>query len=212
LGGLMFALLVAIPAAIISAVRRASWVDLGVNSVATGLMSVPTFWLGILLTLVFSVLLHWLPTVGYVEPAENFRSFLAHMILPWITLGAALAALIMRMLRSTLLDILGQDYIRTARAKGLTERVVFVRHALRNAAIPTITVVGMQAGYLMAGAVVIERVFSYPGMGLLLIGSITSRDYPVIQAGILVFAASFALINLFTDLLYTVVDPRIRIR
>ena len=130
--------------------------------------------------------------------------------MPWITLGSALAALTTRILRSSMLDVLSQDYIRTARAKGLEERVVMVRHALRNAAIPTITVVGVQAGYLMGGAIVTERVFAYPGMGLLMVGSITTRDYPVIQAGIMLFALSFVVINLFTDVLYVLVDPRIR--
>lgn len=212
LGGLAVSLLIAVPSAIVAATHRASWIDLGVSTLATVSMAVPNFWFGILLMLLFAVTLGWLPTTGFVEPTENFVGFLRHMVMPWVTLGAALAALTTRILRASLLDVLSQDYIRTARAKGLPESKIMTAHALRNAAIPTITVVGVQAGYLMGGAIVTERVFAYPGMGLLLIGSITTRDYPVIQAGIMLFALSFVVINLLTDVLYVSVDPRIRPR
>ena len=210
LGGVTVSLLIAIPAGLLAATRRKSWADHGVTSLATLAMAVPNFWLGILLMLLFGVMLGWLPTTGFVEPREDFGGFLRHMVLPWFTLGSALAALTTRMLRSSLLDVLSQDFVRTARAKGLAERALLVRHALKNAAIPTITVVGLQAGYLMGGAVVTERVFAYPGMGLLLVGSIFNRDYPVIQAGIMLFAFTFILINLATDAVYALVDPRIR--
>jgi peptide/nickel transport system permease protein len=211
-GGLAVSLAIALPCGLIAATHRRSWVDLGVSTLATVSLAVPSFFFGILLMLVFAVALGWLPTTGFVEPGEDFVGFLKHMLMPWFTLGAALAALTTRILRSSMLDVLSQDYIRTARAKGLDDRVVLVRHALRNAAIPTITVVGVQAGYLMGGAIVTERVFAYPGMGLLMVGSITTRDYPVIQAGIMLFALSFVVINLFTDVLYVLVDPRIRPR
>jgi peptide/nickel transport system permease protein len=211
-GGLAVSLAIALPCGLVAATHRRSWVDLGVSTLATVSLAVPSFFFGILLMLVFAVALGWLPTTGFVEPGEDFVGFLKHMLMPWFTLGAALAALTTRILRSSLLDVLSQDYIRTARAKGLDDRVVLVRHALRNAAIPTITVVGVQAGYLMGGAIVTERVFAYPGMGLLMVGSITTRDYPVIQAGIMLFALSFVVINLFTDVLYVLVDPRIRPR
>jgi peptide/nickel transport system permease protein len=196
LGGVSVSLLIAIPAGIIAATHRRSWSDHGVTSLATLAMAVPNFWLGILLMLLFGVMLGWLPTTGYTEPQDDFLDFLRHMVLPWFTLGSALAALTTRMLRSSLLDVLSQDYMRTARAKG----------------IPTITVIGLQAGYLMGGAVVTERVFAYPGMGLLLVGSIFNRDYPVIQAGIILFAFTFIVINLLTDTAYALVDPRIRPR
>jgi peptide/nickel transport system permease protein len=212
LGGVSVSLLIAIPAGIIAATHRRSWSDHGVTSLATLAMAVPNFWLGILLMLLFGVMLGWLPTTGYTEPQDDFLDFLRHMVLPWFTLGSALAALTTRMLRSSLLDVLSQDYMRTARAKGLGERAMLVGHALRNAAIPTITVIGLQAGYLMGGAVVTERVFAYPGMGLLLVGSIFNRDYPVIQAGIILFAFTFIVINLLTDTAYALVDPRIRPR
>jgi peptide/nickel transport system permease protein len=211
-GGLTVSLLIALPSGIIAASRRNSWVDVGVSGLATGLMAVPNFWFGILLMLLFAVKLQWLPTTGYVEPHEDLGRFFRHMVMPWVTLGSGLTALTARILRSSLLDVLSHDYIRTARAKGLTERAILYGHALKNAAIPVITVVGMQAGYLMGGAVVTERVFGYPGMGLLLIGSIFNRDYPVIQAGILFFALSFVAINLLTDVVYVAADPRIRPR
>lgn len=209
-GGLIVSLLIALPAGIITAARRATWTDISLTSLATVLMAMPNFWLGILLILLFAVELGWLPAAGYVSPTDDLTESLKFMILPWITLGGSLCALTTRILRSSMLDAISRDFVRTARAKGLTERRVLLGHALKNAIIPTITVVGLQVGYLMGGAVVVERVFAYPGMGLLLINSITNRDYPVIQAGILLFAVTFIVINLVTDILYMVVDPRIR--
>lgn len=210
LGGLAVSLLIALPAGIISASRRASWADIALTSGATVLMAMPSFWLGILLIILFAVNLGWLPATGYISPTEDLLQSIKFMILPWFTLGTGLCALTTRILRSSMLDSLSRDYVRTARAKGLTERRVLMGHALKNAFIPTITVVGLQVGYLMGGAVVTERVFAYPGMGLLLVNSITNRDYPVIQAGILLFAVTFIVINLITDMLYMLVDPRIR--
>lgn len=209
-GGLAVSLLIAIPTGVISAARRGTWTDLGLTSASTILMAMPNFWLGVLLIILFAVKLGWLPATGYVSPADDLSDSLRHMILPWFTLGGGLAALTTRILRSSMLDALSRDYVRTARAKGLSERKVLIGHALKNAAIPAITVVGLQIGYLVGGAVVTERVFAYPGMGLLLVNSITNRDYPVIQAGILLFAVSFIVINLITDIVYMFVDPRIR--
>jgi len=173
-------------------------------------LSVPGFWLALLLVIFFAVRLQWLPPNGYVPPWEGVGEWLKTMIMPWITLGLILAASSTRMLRSSMLEVLRQEYITVANAKGLAARVVLMRHALPNALIPTITVMGIQLGHLLGGTIVLERVFAYPGMGLLLINSISERDYPLIQASILVFALSFIVVNLLTDITYAFVDPRIR--
>jgi len=165
-------------------------------------ISVPIFWLGLMLILVFAVQLGWLPAQGRGGP-EN-------LILPSLTLGAASAGIIARMMRSSMLEVLRQDYVRTARAKGLGERLVVLRHALKNAAIPAVTVIGLQFGYLLGGAVITETVFAWPGMGRLVVEGIKFRDYPVVQSGILLLALIFSLVNLVVDLLYAYLDPRIR--
>jgi peptide/nickel transport system permease protein len=165
-------------------------------------ISVPIFWLGLMLILVFAVQLGWLPAQGRGGP-EN-------LILPSVTLGAASAGIIARMMRSSMLEVLRQDYVRTARAKGLGERFVVLRHALKNAAIPAVTVIGLQFGYLLGGAVITETVFAWPGMGRLVVEGIKFRDYPVVQSGILLLALVFSLVNLAVDLLYAYLDPRIR--
>jgi peptide/nickel transport system permease protein len=165
-------------------------------------ISVPIFWLGLMLILLFAVQLGWLPAQGRGGP-EN-------LILPSLTLGAASAGIIARMMRSSMLEVLRQDYVRTARAKGLGEHVVVLRHALKNAAIPAVTVIGLQFGYLLGGAVITETVFAWPGMGRLIVEGIKFRDYPIVQSGILLLAMVFSLVNLAVDLLYAYLDPRIR--
>ncbi|MGD9945012.1 MAG: ABC transporter permease, partial [Burkholderiaceae bacterium] len=167
-------------------------------------VSTPTFFLGLLLMLVFSVWLGWLPLTGF----ESWQ----HLVLPAITLGAASAAVISRIMRSSLLEVLDNQYVRTARAKGLSESLVIWRHAVRNAVLPVITVVGLQLGYLLGGAVVTETVFAWPGIGRLLVQSILARDFPVVQAAVLVVALTFIVINIVTDLVYGLLDPRISVQ
>ena len=164
--------------------------------------SLPNFWLGIMLILLFGVALRWLPTSGF----ESWR----HLVLPAVTLAAFPMALVARLTRSSMLEILGRDYIRTGRAKGLAERAVVLRHALRNAAVPVLTVLGLQIGTLLGGAVITESVFAWPGMGKLVVDAIFFRDFPVVQTVLIFSATIFVLINLLVDLLYTVIDPRIR--
>jgi len=195
-------LLVAVPIGIIAAVKRNSLVDrLTMIGVLFG-QSMPTFWFGIMAIVIVSVKLRWLPTSGYQGPK--------YLILPGLTLGLYTSAIIARILRSSLIEALGRDYIRTARAKGLSEARVLFRHALRNAWIPVITVVGLQIGYLMGGSIITETVFSYPGMGLLTIQAILGQDMPVVQAFVVTVAAIIVLINLIVDILYTYLDPRVK--
>ncbi len=202
LAATLVSLVVAIPAGIISAVKRNSvWDNLSMVTALLG-VSLPSFWIGLMLMLVFGLQLGWFPTSGAETPQ--------HIVLPAITLGLASAAMIARQTRSAMLDVLGQEYVRTARAKGLRERVVVVRHALRNALIPVVTVVGLQIGSLLAGAVIVEMVFAWPGIGRLLVQAIGYRDFPVIQACILLLALTFALINLCVDVMYGYLDPRIK--
>jgi peptide/nickel transport system permease protein len=207
---LLVALLIGLPAGVIAARRRGSWVDLGTMAVAMAGIAMPTFWLGLNLIFLFAVTLRWLPVAGY-EPlsAGPWRS-LRHLILPAVTLGVAQGALLARMTRSMMLETLSQDYVRTARAKGLVERSVIIRHALRNACIPLLTVIGLSFAALIGGAVVTEQIFTLPGVGRLLIQAIGRRDFPLVQGTVLVIAALYVLINLVVDLLYAVVDPRIR--
>jgi ABC-type dipeptide/oligopeptide/nickel transport system permease component len=189
---------------IISAVKKFTAIDNVSMLVSLLGVSMPTFFLGLLLMLVFSVHLGWFPLTG--------KGTWLHLILPAVTLGTPSAAVISRLTRSSLLDVLEQDYIRTARAKGLAEFVVINSHAIRNALIPVVTVLGLQAGYLLGGAVVTETVFAWPGIGRLIVQSILARDFPVVQASVLFLAVSFVLLNLFTDLLYSFLDPRIRLQ
>jgi peptide/nickel transport system permease protein len=173
-------------------------------------LSIPNFWLGTLLILFVSLVLHWLPPVGFVSLLANPWLGLQTLILPALALGTAVAAFIMRMVRSSLLEVLRQDFIRTAHAKGLTESTVLYRHALKNAFIPVLTVIGGQVGYLLGGAVIIESIFSLPGMGRFLLDSISNRDYSIVQGGVLFIALVFSLVNLSVDLVYGWIDPRIR--
>jgi peptide/nickel transport system permease protein/oligopeptide transport system permease protein len=196
------ACLLGIPAGIISAVRPYSWIDYLVTTSALFGMSMPVFWLGLMLVVVFSVILKWLPAGG--------TGSWQHVILPSVTLAAFVAAFISRMTRSAMLETLAQDYTTTARSKGLKERVVVIKHALKNAMIPIITVVGLQFGLLLGGAVLTETVFAWPGLGRLIVDSILARDYPVIQGAILIFGLLYIMVNLVVDLIYALVDPRIR--
>lgn len=199
---LAFAVVIAVPIGVLSAIRRNSLLDALARVFALLGQSLPTFWLGIILIIFFAVDLHVLPAFG--------RGSALNLILPGFTLGFPAAATIMRLLRSSVLEVMGMDYVRTARAKGLKEPVVLVRHILRNAAVPTLTVVGLQAGYLLSGSVVTETVFAYPGMGRLAVQAIVGRDFAVVQTFVIVTSLIFATVNLAVDLLYTVVDPRIR--
>jgi len=202
LAAILVAVLTGIPLGILAALRPGSGLDLSVMVLALLGVSMPVFWFGLLAILIFSVELGWFPVAG--------KGTLAHLVLPAITLGINATALLARMTRGTLLEVLSQDYIRTARAKGLAERVVIFKHALRNALIPVITVVGLEFGTLLSGAVITETIFAWPGLGQLLVGSILARDYPVVQGAVLLVATSFVLINLLVDLLYAAIDPRVR--
>jgi peptide/nickel transport system permease protein len=210
LASLVVALLIAGPLGIVAAVRPRSWIARGVTGYNALAMAVPTFWLGILLVLLFGIRLKWLPTSGFVplwdEPARALR----FLILPAFTLGAYVSAVLARFVRAALLETLFQDYVRTARAKGVREAAVVWLHALRNALIPVVTVVGLQFGAFMGGAVITEAIFDYPGLGRMLLQAILTRDYTVIQGTILFVVSAFVLINLVTDLTYAFLDPRIR--
>lgn len=196
------ACLFGIPAGIISAVRPYSWIDYLVTMTSLFGISMPVFWLGLMLVVVFSVFLKWLPAGGI--------GGWQYVVLPSVTLASFVVAFIARMTRATMLETLSQDFTTTARSKGLTERIVVIKHALRNALIPIITVVGLQFGMLLGGAVLTETVFAWPGIGRLIVDSILARDYPMIQGVILIFGLLYILVNLAVDLLYAVVDPRIR--
>lgn len=193
---------IAVPIGMIAAIRRNSMYDVVGMAVAVAGQSMPTFWLGIVLILLFSVTLRWIPAFG----AEGFKA----LILPGITLAVYTAAITSRLTRSSMVEVLTSEYIRTARAKGLTEQVVQIRHALRNAVIPVITVIGLQFGNLMGGTLVTEQVFSYPGMGRLAVQAILNRDMSVVQAFVIVTAVIIVLVNLLVDLAYSWLDPRIR--
>ena len=230
LSAMLFAVIIGIPVGVIAATRRGTYVDYTLMGVALTGFSMPIFWWGLLLILLFSVTLGWTPVSGridlvyYFEPVTGFMlidswlsgeegafsSAVSHLILPTIVLGTIPLATIARMTRSTMLEVLGEDYVRTARAKGLSPFRVIGIHALRNALIPVVTVIGLQVGMLMAGAVLTEYIFSWPGIGTWLIESIQRRDYPVLQGGVLLISATVIAINILVDLLYGVLNPRIR--
>jgi peptide/nickel transport system permease protein len=206
----LLSLLIGIPFGVVSATRRNTLVDFVGRVFALGGISMPHFWLGILLILVFAVTLHVLPSGGYTPPGEDLGQNLRHLVMPAVTLGYSMAAVTMRMTRSAMLEVLNQDHVRTARAKGLLEYLVIFRHVLRNALIPVVTVVGIQVGHLLGGTVVIEEVFSWPGVGSLVVRAILQRDYPVVQGVVLVLASFFVLTNLVVDVAYGFLDPRLR--
>jgi ABC-type dipeptide/oligopeptide/nickel transport system permease component len=202
--GLAIALCLAIPAGIVSAVKRNSVVDYVTTVFALLGQAMPTFWLGIMLILVFSVRLNWLPSSG--------RGDLEHLVLPAVTLGLFTTARITRLTRSGMLEVLGQDYIRTARAKGVGEPPVVWKHALKNASIPIVTIVGIELGTLLGGSVITETIFAWPGVGRLSVQAIFNRDYPVVQAAVFLLASTFVMLNFLVDVIYTWLDPRIRLR
>jgi peptide/nickel transport system permease protein len=201
---------IAIPAGIVSAVYRGRWPDMLATMGAVGMVAVPGFWLGIMMILLFGVMLGWLPTRGYVPFSDDPVASLRHMLLPAIALGVTSSALVMRQMRSSLLEVLAQDYIRTAKAKGLARWGIIIGHALRNAMLPVITVMGLEIGRIFAGSVVVESLFGVPGMGRLMVQAVFQRDFPVVQGCVLVMATAVLVVNFITDILYAVLDPRIR--
>jgi len=206
----IIALLLAVPAGIVSAIRKHSIFDHVFTFIAFLGLSMPDFWVAIILIIIFAVNLHWLPAIGYADISKGFWPWFSHLILPAIAIGTAFSAILARMIRSALLEVMKSDFIRTARAKGLDENLVIFKHALRNAAIPVITVLGIAIALLMSGAVIVENVFSIKGLGRTLIQGILNRDYPVVQGAILVVSVIFVFANLLVDVFYTLVDPRIR--
>jgi len=203
LAAMCLALLIALPLGIAAAVRKDTAVDRSAMFASLAGISMPNFWLGPLLIILFSLRLGWLPVSG--------REGVSSIVLPAVTLGTALAALLSRMTRSAMLDVLGEDYLRTARAKGLPERFVIFKHALRNALLPVLTIVGLQFGALLSGAVITENVFAWPGLGTLLIQAIHARDYPLVQGCVLVISLGYVAANFLTDLLYSLSDPRVKL-
>ncbi|HLJ58843.1 MAG TPA: ABC transporter permease [bacterium] len=208
--GMILSLVVSVPAAVITAFRRNSWLDQAARGAAIVGYCVPRYWLAVLLILVLAVRVRWLPPAGFVPLSEDPLGNLRYAALPALSLAVTLAAVQMRFLRSSLLDVVGQDYIRTAHAKGLADRAIVLRHALRNALITFVTVIGLQFADLLGGLVVVEQIFSWPGVGWLTIQSITQRDYAVVQGTVLLIATAFVLVNLIVDVLYAYLDPRIR--
>jgi peptide/nickel transport system permease protein len=206
---ILLAVVFAIPTGILAAMRRGGVLDHVVTAFVTAGIALPDFWLGILMVIFFAVTLGWLPSSGYVELERDPLANLRFLLLPAFTLAIKLAAPIMRFLRSAMLDVMGQDYIRVARAKGLSERRVVSRHALKNALIPAVTVVGLQFGALLGGAVMVEWIFGWPGIGWQIVQSINTRDYWIVLSGVLVVASAFVLANLLVDILYAFLDPRI---
>ncbi|VAW14121.1 Dipeptide transport system permease protein DppB (TC 3.A.1.5.2) [hydrothermal vent metagenome] len=206
----VIATIIAIPAGLIAATRKNSAADYAVTFVAFLGLSMPDFWLAILLIIVFAANLQWLPAIGYVPLSEGFWPWFSHLILPAIAVGTAFSAIVARMIRSSMLEVLNADYMQVARSKGLSEFSLIMRHAFPNALIPVITVIGIAFALLMSGAVVVENVFAIKGLGRLLIQGILNRDYPVVQGSILIVSAIFVFSNLLVDFLYTIVDPRIR--
>ncbi len=203
LGAMIIAIGLAIPLGLLSAVKRGSWIDQIAMLFSLIGVSIPNFWLGPMLILIFAIQLDWLPV--------NERGTLLHLILPAITLGTALASILSRITRSSVVETLGADYIRTATAKGISDFQIVFQHAFRNALIPVITVVGLQVGVLLSGAIITEFIFDWPGLGLLLIEGIQSRDYPLVQGCVMFIACTYVLVNLFTDLSYVFIDPRVRL-
>ena len=209
---ILIAVGIAIPAGVLAAVRRNTFWDLLASGVSLCGVSVPNFWLGIMLILFFSVRLGWLPASGFVPLWESPLANLQRMLMPAFVLGTALAAVLMRQIRNSMIEVLSADYIRTARAKGLPGRAVVFRHAIRNGLIPVVTILGLQMGALMGGAVVTEQIFVVPGFGRLIVEAVFTRDYPLVQGVVLITASSYVLINLLVDVSYSVLNPRIRIR
>jgi len=207
---LLIEIVIGVPAGVIAAVRRNSLLDRALMLMSISGAAIPTFFLGILLILLFAVVLRWLPSGGFVEITKDPGGHFKAMAMPAFALGFSSAGLLARLVRSSMLDVMREDYVRTALAKGVPFRSVVTRHALRNALIPAITVIGQSLGALLGGAVVTETVFTIPGMGRLVVQSIARRDYPVIQGAVMIIAASYVLVNLLVDILYVYIDPRVR--
>ena len=207
---MLIAVVIGIPAGIIAAVGRGTWWDSVANAVALWGISTPNFWLGILMIMLFSVTLGWLPASGYVSPFEDLRANLAAMIMPAFVLGNAIAGVLMRHTRSSMLQVLSSDYVRTARSKGLPERVVILKHAFRNALTPVITLGALELGTLLSGAVLTEQVFTIPGFGKLIVDSVFNRDYAVVQGVVMITASAYILLSLLADVAYFVANPRLR--
>ena len=207
---LALSLLIAIPAGVVAATRRGTGKDLAASLIALAGLSMPSFWLGVLLILTFSIRFPLLPSSGYVSPLVDPLAHLKHLILPAVTLGSALAAGTMRMTRAVMIDIMRADFIRTARAKGLSEQTVVWRHALANARVTLLTLIGIQLGQLLGGVVITETIFGWPGIGKVTVDAIFARDYAVVQGAVLLTAAIYVVLNLVVDLAYTFLDPRIR--
>jgi peptide/nickel transport system permease protein len=211
-GALLVAVVIGVPAGIVSATRQYSWLDRLSMAIAVTGVSLPVFWTGIMLIIVFALTLRWLPSAGMYAPygGGDLADLVWHLVLPAVTLGTASAAALARMTRSSVLEIVRQDFVRSARAKGLAERAVVGRHVLKNAVNPVVTVLGVQVGTLLGGAILTETVFSWPGLGSMMVRAIQARDYPLVQGGVLLIATTFVCVNLLVDLLYAVFDPRIR--
>jgi peptide/nickel transport system permease protein len=208
----LVSVLIALPAGIVTAAKRGGFTDGLITVLALSGVSLPNFFLGILLIFLFSIQLNWIPPSGYMTPLENPLENLRLMLLPAITLGLGTAGALTRFLRGSMLEVLGQDYVRTARAKGVMGRIVLYRHALRNALIPVVTIFGLQLGGLLGGAVITEQIFSIPGFGRLIVDAVFTRDFPVVQGIVLVSAMAIFLVSFLVDLIYAAVDPRIRYR
>jgi len=211
LTALLTGVLIAIPTGVIAAMRQNTSVDYAAMGFALWGIAVPNFWLALMLIVLFSLKLGWLPSIGYASPFENPWLFLQHVFLPAIVMGTDLAAPLTRYIRAEMLEQLTQDYVRTAWAKGLPARMVIVRHALKNSLIAAVTVIGLQTARLLGGSTIVETVFSWPGVGRLLIEGIYSRDYPIVQGAVLLIAVTFVFINLFVDMVYKWLDPRIKL-
>ncbi len=210
-GSVLLALVVSVPLGIAAAMRQHRAPDILASTFGLLGISIPNFWLGTMLTLLFALVLGWLPSGGYISPTEDLVGNLRYMLLPTLALSGAVAAVILRMTRSSMLEVIRMDYIDMARAKGASPRRVVWVHALKNALIPVLTIVGIQIGYLLGGSVVIEQIFTLPGIGRLAVQSINARDYPMLQGVILFVAVSFVFINLIVDILYAWLNPRIRL-
>jgi peptide/nickel transport system permease protein len=207
---IVIALVIGVGSGIVSAVYKDTWLDYGANLFALWGISTPNFWLGILMIFLFSVQLGWLPASGYVPPGEDWRASLASTIMPAFVLGNAIAAVLMRHTRSAMLQVLQSDYVRTARAKGLLERTVVIKHAMRNAMTPVITLGALELGTLLSGAVLTEQIFTIPGFGKLIVDAVFNRDYAVVQGVVLVTATAYITLNLLADIAYVLANPRLR--
>lgn len=207
---LVVSVVLGVPLGLLSAVRQNSWLDQGLRVVSVAGLSIPNFWLGLLLVTYLALWFSWSPPLVYRTPAEDLGSNLVHMALPAIALGVAGMAAIARMLRSSMLEVLRSPFIRTVRAKGAPERTVLVTHAVRNSLVPVFSLIGLQVGHILGGTVILESIFAIPGMGMLIFESVQLRDYPVVLGCVVVYGAVFILVNLVVDVLYGVIDPRIR--